>query len=203
MFSNLEAILETNKFNSHYFSPAFNFTYQGKPVNHGNAILSRFSLEDCETHFINGEGPEPLNPYEREPNIRNLQIAKVKLDGIDLAVSNHHGYWHENPLGDEISVERMRLVADYLKALSSPIILTGDFNLKSGSPAMNVFNNFLEDLNVRFDVKNTLSPLRKLGPIDCDHVFISPEIKVLDYRIRDELVSDHKALVLDFDLSTA
>jgi len=47
---------------------------------------------------------------------------------------------------------------------------------------------------------NTLSPVhrRKRGLVS-DYIFVSPSLKVSDFRANDDIVSDHKALVLTLD----
>ncbi|HEY1645435.1 MAG TPA: endonuclease/exonuclease/phosphatase family protein, partial [Candidatus Saccharimonadales bacterium] len=84
-----------------------------------------------------------------------------------------------------------------------PLIIAGDFNLNSDSQPINTFKNSLNlsDLTEDYNLDNTL--VNEVTPykVDCDHVFVSQDINIHSYKMSDKLLSDHRALSVEFDLS--
>lgn len=199
-FSSLEVIQQHLGYEYAFFAPAFSLDFEGVKLGFGNAIISRYPLLDQSTLFVNGTFTPGLDITQPIINVRNLQQAGLNVDGKEFTVANHHGYWDKNPLGNEKSVEAMQKVANSLKQASGPIVFSGDLNVSAESPAMRVFDNFLDDLIAKNDVPDTLSSLNRASNVACDHIMTSPEIKVNKFRVLDDLVSDHRALVLDFEV---
>ena len=134
-------------------------------------------------------------------NNKNFQIARVDYHANkSLSLINHHAHWKANPVGDEISVERMEFVYDKIISLPRPLIFAGDLNVTTESPAMRVFNGALDDLTATHHVSSTLTELNKAKDVACDHILVSPDISVKKFRVSDMLVSDHTALILEFDV---
>jgi endonuclease/exonuclease/phosphatase family metal-dependent hydrolase len=200
VFNSLDLIQERSGLKYRFFSPTFTSVYSGVTASFGNAILSRVPLEDTKTVFTNGAYVPDYNPKTYDINIRNLQLASLSVDGVDIIIANHHGHWVIDPLGDEISIEKMKSVMHELKQVHLPLIFAGDLNLKSESEAMRVFDNTLEDLTAIHHIPTTLSVVGKVTNVACDHILISPEVEVQRFEALDDLVSDHKALLLDFSL---
>jgi endonuclease/exonuclease/phosphatase (EEP) superfamily protein YafD len=94
----------------------------------------------------------------------------------------------------------MQSVKTMLQKLPTPLIFAGDLNVKSESPVMRVFDDFLEDLTATHNVGTTLSVLGKVTDVACDHILISDDVLVTDFRVADDLISDHKALVMEFEI---
>jgi endonuclease/exonuclease/phosphatase family metal-dependent hydrolase len=65
---------------------------------------------------------------------------------------------------------------------------------------MQVFDGFLESLTTAHEVQSTLSKLHFIENVACDHILVSPDIQVKDFRVLDPLASDHQALILEFEL---
>jgi endonuclease/exonuclease/phosphatase family metal-dependent hydrolase len=153
----------------------------------GNAILSRESMVERETVFVNGEYNGRLVLGSVPSNILNLQI--VKLEG-GLTVVNHHGYWDRDPMGNETSGEKMAVVADRLRRVEGGLVFCGDLNLVHGAAAMRHLD-FLRDLVYERGVGSTLSGLGYDGEVACDHVLVSGGVGVKDFGVCGEVVSDH------------
>ncbi len=184
-----------------YFSPTWSMEVAHETAPFGNAVFSKFPIIHQETTFINGEYVEDLTPERRVPNSRNLQTTLLQVGEATLCVINHHGYWEITPEGSETSIEKMKLVVEQAqKHADLPLIFAGDLNLNASAPAMRVFDNFLEDLTATHQVSTTLSVLGKVPNVACDHVLVNDRISVRDFRVCEEIVSDHKALVVEFDL---
>jgi len=185
-----------------FFSPTHQMNVLGEPVAMGNAILSRLPLSSTETIFINGQFHEFTTSDELQHNTRNLQRVQIMLpDSKQLTVINHHGYWEPNPIGSEITMQKMQLVADIVKSSSKPVIFTGDLNISYVSPAMEPLQALLTDLTQKHQTVTTLSQFGKVKDVPCDHICISDGVVEQSFTIKEDLVSDHLPLVLEFDLS--
>lgn len=185
-----------------YFSACYDMPMLDKSFKFGNATFSRYPLTDTETHFINGKYQSVKTLDEYVPNTRNLQRATVQLDGgKSFRIINHHAYWEPSQIGSEISVQKMEKVAEIVKNSPRPLILTGDLNVIPESPAMQPIHNLLRDLTGEYKLPTTLSEFGKVPNVACDHVCVSDGIQVQKFAASDALVSDHKALILEFDVA--
>jgi endonuclease/exonuclease/phosphatase family metal-dependent hydrolase len=201
MFNSFEMILQQTGYAHSYFSPTFSSLYSDVKASFGNAIISRYPLLNTRTVFTNGEYVPHYNPATYNINIRNLQLACVRLENDrEFMIANHHAHWNIDPLGDEISVAKMKLVKAELQKTSLPTIFSGDLNVTAASKSMRVFDGFLDDLTATHKVTSTLSSVGKVTNVACDHILINSGINVKAFQVRDELVSDHKALILDFEV---
>jgi endonuclease/exonuclease/phosphatase family metal-dependent hydrolase len=200
MFSSLEFIQLAAGHDYNFMAPTFSINLQDTKLNFGNAIVSKYPLLDQTSLFVNGEFTDQPDVTAKVLNTRNLQLARLNLDGKDFIIANHHGYWQPDPIGNQTTIDCMAAAANQLKTNHLPMILAGDLNVTAASPAMRVFDGLLEDLTATHQVEDTLSQLGKVSGVACDHILVSHEVKVNEFRVLDELVSDHKALILDFDL---
>jgi endonuclease/exonuclease/phosphatase family metal-dependent hydrolase len=200
MFDCLASVRAEGGFQHVYTSPSWSVLVGEQNVGFGNVILSKFPLRDKQTVFINGEFTENMLERNRIANIRNVQTAIADIDGKQVSLLNHQGYWDKTPLGNEISVEKMQIVRDVAGKLPHPLIVAGDLNVTAASPAMRVWDGFVEDLTATHEVTDTLSQFGKVRDVPCDHILVSPGIKVTHFKVCEELVSDHKALVLEFEI---
>lgn len=199
MFNSLE-LVQGLGYQHTYFSPVFNTTYAGFRVGFGNAIVSKFPLSDTQTIFTNGALMSNVDFNNYAFNTRNMQVAHVQTDQGSLALINHHAHWEKDPLGSPVSTARMQLVADIAKQQSGPTLVVGDFNVTPESPTMRVFDGSFKDLTAEYAVPTTLSEVGKAPDVACDHILVNSDITVKSFSVKDELVSDHKALVLEFEI---
>lgn len=94
----------------------------------------------------------------------------------------------------------MKILTKVLSGVSGPLILAGDLNVRTESPAMRVFDGWLEDLTDTHKIKDTLTAFGKVREVPCDHILVSEEVKVLKFEVSNALVSDHTPLILEFDI---
>jgi endonuclease/exonuclease/phosphatase family metal-dependent hydrolase len=202
MFDVLEQILAKTGFEHHYFSPAFTSEYAGTKADFGNAIVSRYPIHDAQTVFTEGAYDSTVltTTENYTNNIRNVQLVRLETPAGDLHIANHHAHWEKTPEGSEQSVQSMSVVVEAIDKLSGPRILSGDMNVRANTPTMQLFKGRLRNLTEENNLQTTLSIVGKAVDVACDHILVSEEIQVKAYRVADELVSDHKALILEFDL---
>lgn len=203
-FATLELIKAQNHFDHTYFSAASTFPMFGRELSYGNAILTWHSISHQVTVYTGDGHPTSYTDvatYNGNAG-RNFQHIVIDTGHTRLNLINHHGHWVNQPLGDEISHERLQKLAAHIEALEEPVIVCGDFNLSAESPAM---QSFRQSVNLRDAVASaqpttTLSVAHHLGHnIICDYILTSPSLKVTRAEVSDSLVSDHKALIVEID----
>ena len=163
----------------------------------GNAILSKVPIAEKETVFVGGTS------YSESPDLEHggdqvYSVQKVTLEN-GLVIVNHHGFWSTDPLGDERHIKCMREVADIIRGEERPVVMCGDLNVISESPAMRELD-FLHDLTAENDIKQTLQNLKFVKDVACDHVLVNDKIIVKDYHTINQLASDHKAVFAEIEL---
>jgi endonuclease/exonuclease/phosphatase family metal-dependent hydrolase len=201
MCNSFELIRQKTGYDNTFFSADLRTTFAGTSVAFGNAILSKYPLGRTDTVWING-GPVQDQTHENFiPHTSNLQIAEVQLPhGKKATIVNHHGYWEPDPKGSVISRQKFQLVADTIRDLPCPMIVTGDLNVTHQSPALAPLETFLNDLTYDTGLRTTLTELNAMHGIACDHVMVSDDVQVRSLTRSDMLLSDHAALLLEFNV---
>jgi len=184
-----------------YFSPNYSVEIANGAgeMKHGNLILSREEMVEKKTEFVNDEYIEKMIFESLPKNNMNVQIVRLKNG---LTVVNHHGVWHNDPMGNELSVTTMRKVAELVKKVEGPLVMCGDLNLQAEAPAMRELD-FLRNLTAENGVENTLNDeIRKRGlRVACDHILVNDLVKVKDFRVYEGvMMSDHLGLMAEIEI---
>ena len=199
-FATLDEIKSGAGFSDMFMSPTYSARYMEREISYGNAILSQVPFDSTETIFTHREYIRSFDVERDGGNIRNLQIARVTAEGKPLTILNHHGFHVVGSKeGNDETMRQMGIIADKIKALSGPVILCGDFNLTPNSKSLAPINKELTNLSKNNGLKCTYNQLSKVREV-CDYIFVNDGIKVRSFKMSDELISDHKALVMEFSL---
>ncbi|HVA11268.1 MAG TPA: endonuclease/exonuclease/phosphatase family protein [Candidatus Dormibacteraeota bacterium] len=200
LFTSIGEISEAIGLKYHYMSPAFSFNFMHRKAHFGNCIISRLPFVSQETVFTGREYEVDFDWTEHTQNIRNLQHVQLRLpDGELLHVFNHHGHHnYADKNGDDETIRQCSLIADKIKAISGKRILAGDFNLVPHSKSLQPINTLLRNLTAEANLRTTRTELTKLTE-PCDYIFVSDDVKVKSFTASDALVSDHQALIMEFN----
>lgn len=167
------------------------FIERGRADNFGIALYSKMPFDSVETvELADSEVP--------------TIVARMQVEDRPLVLIGTHPL---PPIGGEYTGLRNRQLAalGHLAAKeqeSVPVVLAGDLNTTSWSPA---FADLLESSGLR-DTRlgcgvqpswPTTSPLIRI-PID--HVLVSPDVTLQDRRLGDPIGSDHRPVILDFSV---
>jgi len=195
-FVTVDQIKEAGRFQYESRSSNFSLQMSTRKMQQGNVILSRKEIIDERIESVYGEN----KPLESIDDLRNHEytVQIVRLEN-GLNVVNHHGYWLPTPVGDEVTVKVMQKVANFVKGIAGPVVVCGDLNIIHASPAMRTLD-FLRDLTEENGIENTLNSLKFNGKVACDHILVSPEIKVSKFEVLDDLISDHKPLAVEINI---
>jgi len=201
MFDFLQRAQEKTKLPDTFFSPRWEASLATTRVYHGNAILSRTPLTNRHSEFTNGTYRTEFlrNSYDDQP--MSFQHAVTTLNDKELNLVNYHGYCPANGVktGDALTEKHCNQLADYMKKLKGPVILTGDFNLQPDSTSLIPLNNMHRNLCIEHDIKTTRN-MYAYPKETVDYIWVSEGIEVKRFDVLPDMVSDHSALVLEFDV---
>jgi len=182
-------------------APTYSFSVMNHEVFFSNVILSKYPVVDSKVVFTNLEFKKDFDTKYDDYNIRNFVLATIDINGTKLNVITHHGHHVEGTKeGNEETLRQMILLRDYIKQLSGPVILTGDFNLSPKCESLEVLNAELKNLCILNNVQTTRNELSKKAIQVCDYIFTNDLVKVNSFEVEDMVVSDHQGLLLDFDI---
>jgi len=166
---------------------------------YGNVIYVRKNFHIAETGGLFTEDTEG-----HEVGI--AAYLTLKINDTKLTICNVHGIPYP---GDKLdSPARLYQSKTILNAFADTqnVIIGGDFNLLPHTTSIQTFSdNGYQNLIADFAIESTRNRITyEKYPEDiqyfADYAFVSPGLKVNDFIVPTEIVSDHQPLELDFDL---
>lgn len=186
--------------NEQFFSKLISSKLGNKELEFGNVVYSAVDFAQTSTVFTIGQHKDDFNFDQDDYNIRAFQHVQVIVNGKKLNILNHHGHHIDShKLGDDETLRQIKQIIDYIKTLDGSVILCGDFNLAPESESIKLLDAALVNLSSKYSLKTTRSKLTYKNEV-CDYVFVSSDIKVNSFEMDETIISDHNALILDFDL---
>lgn len=190
-----------------FFTPDWGFEMAGSKIDLGNIILSKFPLSNFQAFHTYGKY-HMRSVTNAIANTRVWHACTATLpEGRSLQLANYQGYVAGmDSNGDKTTAKTLKKVREGLEKLEGPLIFCADLNINPDAPALRVLDELgLRNLTVEHNIPTTLSSMHRAPERDrlsvaCDYIFVSNGVKVKDFHISDELISDHKALVLEFDI---
>jgi endonuclease/exonuclease/phosphatase family metal-dependent hydrolase len=200
LFASLKELQAAGKFTASHMAPTCSYKYMNRKLHHGNAILSKLPIISSDILFTHGAYKDDYDRVTDDNNARNLEHVVLEAASGRLHVLNYHGY-HDKASkdGSPLTLEHARKIVDYIKPLEGPVILTGDFNLVPQTESIAVIDDLLTNLSTKYRLENTYTHL-SIHKAVCDYIFVNDLVKVKNFYAADVLISDHKALILEFDL---
>ncbi len=132
---------------------------------------------------------------------RNLQYVTIETKYGLQTILNFHGIW--NGQGKDDSDDRLIQsdnISKFLSKINNPHVLMGDFNLLPETKSLKILeDNGLRNLIKEFGVTSTRSSHYKKPLKFADYTLVSKEIKVKDFRVLPDEISDHLAMYLDIE----
>src|SRR3990167_2285952 len=126
-------------------------------------------------------------------------LGYVIIEGGKL-IANFHGFWDGPDKFDRPRrVEQSRKVKAFLDKHSGPKILAGEFNLLAETESLRILEKNMINLIDKYGIKSTRPPDWEFPNKFSDYIFTSSDIKVNDFKVLPDIVSDHLALYLDYD----
>jgi len=138
-------------------------------------------------------------------------FAELEVHGKKFLVQEVHGKTRPgNKLDTKERIEQSKRILEFSKDGIKPRIIGGDFNLMPGTKSIKMieaagYTNLIKE----FGIKSTRNKIsweqfaKKPGftkQYFADYVFVSPQIKVKNFEVPYNEVSDHLPLILDFEI---
>lgn len=131
---------------------------------------------------------------------RNMQYVHVMTEGKPVLISNMHGLWNGKGKTDSPDrLEQSRKVKTFLDREQGAKILCGDFNLLPGTESLLILEDNMRNLITEYGVTSTRSEYYAKPEKFADYILVSPEVEVKNFEVVPEPISDHLALVLEFE----
>ncbi len=132
---------------------------------------------------------------------RNLQYLTIETAKGPRTILNFHGLWNGGPKEDTkeriIQSERM---AGFIKNITHGHVLMGDFNLLPETKSLKILEELgMNNLIKEFGITSTRSTHYSKPVRFADYTLVSKDVKVNDFKVLPEEVSDHLAMYLDFE----
>jgi endonuclease/exonuclease/phosphatase family metal-dependent hydrolase len=154
-----------------------------------------FVFKERQDAFTDDEGGTAIN------HARNLQYMTITTEKGKRTIANFHGLW--NGKSKEDTPERL-LQADnitrFFKDVKNPFVLCGDFNLLPENESLKNLESFgMKNLIKEFGITSTRSSHYKKPVRFADYTLVSKDIKINEFKVLPDEVSDHLAMYLDFE----
>lgn len=132
---------------------------------------------------------------------RNIQYVEIETKKGPLTVINFHGLWNG---GEKTDTDERLLQSDnivkFLKRIPHSHILCGDFNLLPQTKSLGKLENLgMRNLVKEFGITSTRSSYYAKPERFADYTLASNDIKVNEFKILPDEVSDHLAMYLNFE----
>lgn len=189
IFSDLKRLLPDHQA---IFRPAVENIY-------GIGLFVRNSID------IIAEGEINIHQKQHYPGIglnhdRNLQWVECKYNQKIFSVLNVHGLW--NGKGKKDTPERLiqsQRIRQFMDTINTPKILCGDFNLRPDTESMSILEKDMVNLVTTHHIRSTRTRFYAKEEKFADYILTSPDVQVNQFSVMSDEVSDHAALLLDFE----
>jgi len=131
-----------------------------------------------------------------------MQWVKFIKDRSIFTVANVHGLWTPDGKKDiPQRIQQSERIIDFFYKQNGPKILCGDFNLLPTTQSVRIIDSKFINLIKKYRIKTTRSRLS--NPVAgkfADYMFVSEGVEVRDFKVLEDVVSDHLPLSLEFEV---
>jgi endonuclease/exonuclease/phosphatase family metal-dependent hydrolase len=142
------------------------------------------------------------DPNPGADHTRKAFWLHLRLRGEEFLVINVHGHWASHGKKDDSDrILQSQKLLELVNRFTCPKVLCGDFNLHPDTQSIALIEKSgMRNLVSEFDVISTRTHLYAKPEKFADYVFVTPDIRVNDFKVLPDVVSDHAPLFLDFDV---
>ncbi len=175
----------------------------GMAIPYGVAIFAKKDIEVLSYHQDFVFGTDNFASEDAKTHKRAIQTINILHNNKKLAISNVHGLWNGQGKTDTPDrISQSNKIKVHITSFNSPVVLAGDFNLLPNTESLSIISNGMRDLVEEYDISSTRSSLytKHTNPVlFADYIFTSPEIKINNFEVMADVVSDHLPLAIDFE----
>ena len=131
---------------------------------------------------------------------KNAQVLEFVKGGKEYTVVNFHGLWTGD--GREDTDDRLaqsKNLRALIESLGKNRIICGDFNLTLDTKSLALVDHDLRNLIREYGITSTRNHYFPYPDKYCDYMIVDNGIKVNDFKVLTDEISDHLALLLDFE----
>lgn len=131
---------------------------------------------------------------------RNVQYVTIATPKGNRSILNFHGLWNEGGKGDsEDRLLQSDGIIQFMKTLSNPYVMCGDFNLLPDTQSLRKLEDFgLRNLIKEYGITSTRTSFYDKEHKFADYALVSDGIEVKDFKVLPDEVSDHSPMYLEF-----
>lgn len=131
---------------------------------------------------------------------KKLQYITFNQENSDFLISNLHGLWYP-PTKFDIPdrIEQANKIHTFLDNFQDKKIICGDFNLLPETESFKIIEKGMKNLIKDYNITTTRNTYYKSYEKFADYILVSPDIEVLQFKVLPEIISDHQALLLEFN----
>jgi len=191
-----------------YFSPEQDgFDIHGKvPAELGLSIghatfVRKEVLVTTQGHFFIYRERNGIQNEDTKTMPKLADYVAVRFGGEHYIIVNVHGlWWPYDKLDTEERIAQSGKLRTFLDGRSEKKILCGDLNLRPETRSIYILDEVMRNLVKEYGVKTTRSAHYDFLASDpfADYVFVSHDVRVINFSLPDVAVSDHLPLVLQF-----
>jgi len=132
---------------------------------------------------------------------RNVQYATITTPVGNRTVLNFHGLWNGSGKGDDSDrLLQSERIVQFMKTLSNPYVICGDFNLLPDTQSLKKLEEFgLRNLIKEYGITSTRTSYYTKETKFADYALVSEGILVKDFKVLPDEVSDHSPMYLEFE----
>lgn len=195
MTQGVQEIAEVLSEHTSYFHPHL-------AVNYGLQILVKKNLKvikDGDIFVYKHRGYVPEG--DLGTHARNIQYVTLEINDRLVTIINFHGLWNGQGKDDsEDRINQSKNILEFVSGLSGDFILCGDFNLLPETKSLKMFDEHgLRNLIKEHNITSTRTSFYTKPIKYADYVFITNGIGAEKFKVLPEEVSDHSALLLEFN----
>ncbi len=178
-----------------YFKPHV-FDYFGIAI----FVNKKIKIAEEGDLFVFKERKDALQDF-KVSHARNLQFITIETNKGKRTILNFHGLWNGQSKEDtEERIAQADNISKYVKTIDNPYVFCGDFNLLPENKSLKM----IEDLGMRnlikeYGISSTRSSHYKKPDKFADYTLVSDGIKVNEFKVLPDEISDHLAMYLDFE----
>lgn len=131
---------------------------------------------------------------------RALQYAEIHWNNQPLLIAHFHGLWNGQGKTDSPDrLEQSQKTIEFLRKFPGSKILMTDLNVFPETESLKILEKDLKNLIKEYNITSTRSSLYQKPSKYADYVLVSPDIKVANFKVLPDIVSDHAPLLLEIE----
>lgn len=161
-------------------------------------INPRFDIQGYGDVFVYGY-PNSMIKDNYTTMSSNIQYVVINSRRKLYTIINFHGLWTGG--GKEDTKKRIlqsKRLKKFLDNAGGEKVLCGDFNLDINTKSLGILEKGMRNLVKENNVVSTRSHHYKKEVKFADYVLVSENVKVKEFEVMQDVVSDHLPLFLDF-----